>query len=222
LVVIAIIAILAAILFPVFARARENARRASCQSNLKQIGLATLQYTQDYDEYFPQGIQPPLYVRIWPDLIEPYAKSSQIFLCPSDARSSQRSYGANYNIIGTGAVALTVVPDSAGTALFCDTAELSSSASTTNPLDWSNSYGAQTHWQWMPPTTLTGGHHNGVSPTYQLTAGDALRRPFPRHFDGVNICYMDGHVKWMRIDRFIGPMPTGYPYGDPQNAWDNR
>src|SRR5690606_6779733 len=55
LVVIAIIAILAAILFPVFARARENARRASCQSNLKQIGLGLMQYTQDYDERLPAG-----------------------------------------------------------------------------------------------------------------------------------------------------------------------
>lgn len=55
LVVIAIIAILAAILFPVFARARENARRASCQSNLKQIGLGILQYAQDYDERYPGG-----------------------------------------------------------------------------------------------------------------------------------------------------------------------
>ena len=53
LVVIAIIAILAAILFPVFARARENARRSSCQSNLKQLGLGVAQYVQDYDETFP-------------------------------------------------------------------------------------------------------------------------------------------------------------------------
>ena len=53
LVVIAIISVLAAILFPVFARARENARRTSCLSNLKQIGLAFLQYTQDYDEAYP-------------------------------------------------------------------------------------------------------------------------------------------------------------------------
>ena len=53
LVVIAIIAILAAILFPVFARARENARRSSCQSNMKQIGLGFMQYTQDYDEQYP-------------------------------------------------------------------------------------------------------------------------------------------------------------------------
>ena len=51
LVVIAIIAILAAILFPVFARAREKARTASCQSNLKQVALATIMYSQDYDEY---------------------------------------------------------------------------------------------------------------------------------------------------------------------------
>jgi prepilin-type N-terminal cleavage/methylation domain-containing protein len=53
LVVIAIIAILAAILFPVFARARENARRSSCLSNMRQIGVGILQYNQDYDEYYP-------------------------------------------------------------------------------------------------------------------------------------------------------------------------
>ena len=55
LVVIAIIAILAAILFPAFARARENARRASCQSNMKQLGLGFLQYLQDYDERYPKS-----------------------------------------------------------------------------------------------------------------------------------------------------------------------
>ena len=53
LVVIAIIAILAAILFPVFAKAREKARQTACLSNTKQIGLALMQYTQDYDGYFP-------------------------------------------------------------------------------------------------------------------------------------------------------------------------
>src|ERR1700722_16915261 len=57
LVVIAIIAILAAILFPVFAAAREKARQTSCASNLKQIGLAILQYAQDYDELYPAPIQ---------------------------------------------------------------------------------------------------------------------------------------------------------------------
>ena len=69
LVVIAIIAILAAILFPVFARARENARRSSCQSNLKQIGLGQLQYVQDYDEKYALSIvgatDPPTPVCRW-------------------------------------------------------------------------------------------------------------------------------------------------------------
>ncbi|MCW3060774.1 MAG: prepilin-type N-terminal cleavage/methylation domain, partial [Capsulimonas sp.] len=55
LVVIAIIAILAAILFPVFAKAREKARQTTCASNLRQLGLAMLQYVQDNDETFPFG-----------------------------------------------------------------------------------------------------------------------------------------------------------------------
>lgn len=53
LVVIAIISILAAILFPVFAKAREKARQATCQSNLRQLGLAFVQYIQDNDEDYP-------------------------------------------------------------------------------------------------------------------------------------------------------------------------
>src|SRR4028119_227565 len=87
LVVISIIAILAAILFPVFARARENARRSSCQSNLKQIALGIKQYTQDYDELFPNQInpnassaRPPV---AWADAIQPYIKSLQLYQCPS-------------------------------------------------------------------------------------------------------------------------------------------
>src|SRR4051812_11595280 len=88
LVVIAIIALLAAILFPVFGRARENARRSSCQSNLKQISLALMQYTQDYDEMIPavqHGTQS------FTVLIDPYLKSSQVWKCPSDTQNSQNS-----------------------------------------------------------------------------------------------------------------------------------
>ena len=92
LVVIAIIALLAAILFPVFARARENARRASCQSNLKQIGLGMIQYSQDYDERVPDswygagngGSQANVRYK-WMDVAYPYIKSTQVFTCPSDS-----------------------------------------------------------------------------------------------------------------------------------------
>lgn len=95
LVVIAIIAILAAILFPAFARARENARKASCSSNLKQIGLGFIQYAQDYDGYTPGSSNGASPINIsWPTLIFPYIKSDQLFVCPSGETSaaSQTNY----------------------------------------------------------------------------------------------------------------------------------
>jgi len=118
LVVIAIIAILAAILFPVFARAREMARRTSCLSNLRQLGLATMQYTQDYDEYLPSvqttspTEEPPggawyderpyggdIYW-VFPQIIFQYHKNYQIMACPNTHKDLQTapmwgSYGGN-------------------------------------------------------------------------------------------------------------------------------
>src|SRR5579862_9787828 len=74
LVVIAIIAILAAILFPVFAQAREKARAISCESNERQIGLAIMQYVQDYDETFPRANYPNN-TNEWSWAINPYMKN---------------------------------------------------------------------------------------------------------------------------------------------------
>jgi prepilin-type N-terminal cleavage/methylation domain-containing protein/prepilin-type processing-associated H-X9-DG protein len=93
LVVIAIIALLAAILFPVFGRARENARRSSCQSNLKQIGLGLMQYLQDYDEVLVSSIYGTTASKAesfyrWQDAIFPYIKSAQLFNCPSEGGTS--------------------------------------------------------------------------------------------------------------------------------------
>ena len=97
LVVIAIIAILAAILFPVFARAREKARSASCLSNLKQLGLAALQYATDYDSKFAGGMDVNgngvyeypadacCIERVhFVELIQPYLKNRQTIYCPSE------------------------------------------------------------------------------------------------------------------------------------------
>ena len=102
LVVIAIIAILAAILFPVFAKAREKARTSSCQSNLKQIGLAITQYVQDYDETLPQRYM-GAEAYSWRVCVSPYLKSTQVFACPSNPQNKSlcmagiypNSYGAN-------------------------------------------------------------------------------------------------------------------------------
>jgi len=105
LVVIAIIALLAAILFPVFSRARENARRTSCASNLKQIGIAAIQYTQDNDEYMvvdgavynsgvsdedptspiPGGTTSP---GRWTFALNSYVGNYDIYLCPDTIRDN--------------------------------------------------------------------------------------------------------------------------------------
>jgi prepilin-type N-terminal cleavage/methylation domain-containing protein/prepilin-type processing-associated H-X9-DG protein len=80
LVVIAIIAILAAILFPVFAQAREKARQSTCQSNLKQLGIALMMYAQDYDEHM-MPTQVGNYR--WPQLLSPYIKQRSFVFCPT-------------------------------------------------------------------------------------------------------------------------------------------
>ncbi len=87
LVVIAIIAILAAILFPVFAKAREKARQISCVSNLRQIGLGILQYTQDNDEVYPQT-NVGANVDNWAQDAYPYVKSADVFKCPDNPDAS--------------------------------------------------------------------------------------------------------------------------------------
>jgi len=116
LVVIAIIAILAAILFPVFAQAREKARQSACLSNLKQLSLGIVQYSQDYDESFPyseDGL-----TRAWYDIVQPYIKSGTqnggdryvwgrggVMDCPNwpderdPAVARQGGYAANGNIL---------------------------------------------------------------------------------------------------------------------------
>ena len=116
LVVIAIIAILAAILLPVFAQAREKAREASCQNNLKQIGIACLAYSQDYDECMPTGNYgtmwgtPPWQQYGWAgifDVLQPYLKSWGVFYCPSDSTGNTNggqkvSYGYSEYLYDSG------------------------------------------------------------------------------------------------------------------------
>jgi prepilin-type N-terminal cleavage/methylation domain-containing protein len=130
LVVIAIIAILAAILFPVFAQAREKARAISCLSNTKEVGLAVLQYVQDYDESMPSGVySPTVYLPglAWAGQTYPYMKNAQVYKCPDDSTANiaassvsfakyASSYVYNYNIPRY-AVALAALDAPASTVL---------------------------------------------------------------------------------------------------------
>ncbi len=197
LVVIAIIAILAAILFPVFARARENARRSSCQSNLKQLGLGFLQYTQDYDEKFPL-----LRNNGNPDAsggngyggafiaIQPYIKSNQILQCPSDpsppqsATSSTPGYcDYSYNVMFGYDPA--PVDKNRGLAI----AQLTQSSLTVMAADGTADYADS--WETGCPGGAT------ACPT---TPGLAVFRQgaAQRHLDTQNFLFADGHVKAIR------------------------
>ena len=207
LVVIAIIAILAAILFPVFARARENARRSSCQSNLKQIGLGIIQYQQDYDEKFPLAMQqaPGDIVRGWSAQIQPYTKSLQILQCPSEPNPSND--GTN--------------PQSNGYTDYWYNASLSWNGDTAAP----NYASAVSSASLLFPTlTVMNGDGGGNNSTYSAlrlngnscTSRENFASPAPpagpglatavcnagyRHLEGMNLSYTDGHVKWSKANQ---------------------
>ncbi|MBC7288569.1 MAG: DUF1559 domain-containing protein [Armatimonadetes bacterium] len=193
LVVIAIIAILAAILFPVFARAREKARTASCASNLRQLGMAMLMYTNDWDNTFPPGLT-IVYGPVGPyavsamTLIMPYTRNWQVAVCPSDPFGSvDYTHGTVYGVSFAEPFAMSykgnkmicrvpiyppTVPGG-GTPL----SEEKIKRPTEIPLLW------DAVWFWS-------GHRHPNAPTYPHDEVD------PRHSDGANVTFADGHVKW--------------------------
>lgn len=205
LVVIAIISLLAAILFPAFNRAREMARRSSCLSNLRQIGMGLMQYTQDNDEYLPLNDNGPDWTHgpmCWIDMLEPYTKSYQIFVCPDvkpdandhifvDASKPVYTYAIN-NIYGSGSDALfeksrvaklASIEDTPGT-IFCGDSEPNTDQAT-----WGfQVIGAPVYGDTYPATF---GH-----PTAQ-------GRFVLRHSDGANFVFFDGHVKWMYLTQML-------------------
>jgi prepilin-type N-terminal cleavage/methylation domain-containing protein/prepilin-type processing-associated H-X9-DG protein len=189
LVVIAIIAILASILFPVFARARENARRSSCSSNLKQIGLAALQYSQDYDERVLPGqtVAGSTVYFSWARDIDPYLKSREVLRCPSGI-SNLTSFAYN-NAFGVGARSSASVELAAQVPTFIDSHGTHSSGNVLR-----SGYFIAT------PTLIIGRTVNVVS-------GNATSTMFPdlaampataRHLEGLNMAFADGHVKWFK------------------------
>ena len=103
LIVVVIVGLLAAIVFPLFSRARESARRSVCQSNLRQLGLAVRQYTSDYDGWIApaqSGTADPN-VRAWPTLLSPYVRSPQLFACPDGERPAVAPHARLSATVGT-------------------------------------------------------------------------------------------------------------------------
>ena len=219
LVVIAIISILASILFPVFARARESARRTSCLSNLKQMGLAIMQYTQDYDEAYPLSLiqgsttganAPPGGVWsdgfwFWPQTLYAYHKSVQVFRCPSSAldRTALQSgeYAANRLIMLTYSdarppVKLSAIQNTAEKYLVMDGSYIAMT-----PGEIAN---AQGNNRYLPGFGQMGGAGGcDLSPiSYDVDLQNALKNDCEsgRHFGGVNVGFADGHAKWLRDD----------------------
>lgn len=195
LVVIAIIAILASILFPVFARARENARRSSCQSNMKQLGLSFMQYTQDYDERLPNSIDSPAvgstggwmfftYTDRRAGAFEPakgslypYTKSAQIYVCASDTEGqrSGNSYAANQCVFQP---SVSGIAPGKSMAAFEET----------------------TKWMLLGEESSGGSRKNSTDDGYMTISNDFT----DRHLDGTNMLFMDGHVKWYRDESIRG------------------
>jgi prepilin-type N-terminal cleavage/methylation domain-containing protein/prepilin-type processing-associated H-X9-DG protein len=243
LVVIAIIAILAAILFPVFAQAREKARQTACLSNTKQIGLALSQYVQDFDEMMPPSDGAANGGR-WAKRVYPYVKNGPVFVCPSTSdpvppmtggsSGGGSIYAINVNISNwQWGRTLAEITDSSGTALIAETYDLSAngkalygSPDNNDPKTWLKYRASTSDYQWRPPGCWADALAtcNGGTPYYKQNdgSGNNIRRPVPRHNNGLNVIYCDGHAKWSQIDSFLGPMPAGWPYGDPHNSWDNR
>jgi prepilin-type N-terminal cleavage/methylation domain-containing protein/prepilin-type processing-associated H-X9-DG protein len=240
LVVIAIIAILAAILFPVFAKAREKARQTSCASNLKQLGLAIMQYTQDADESFPPGMvngQPN--GQGWAGELYSYVKSTGVFACPSDPTASignAVTVSYSMNIAVPRQVLIRMLTSPAKTVMLLEVR--GDRAVITDPFE--NGY--------VMTSTSTDGQNlvGGTAPNccdntsatpsldgvafdngemdnwnggYQANANWAKQwnAVTGRHTDGANYLLCDGHVKWLRPAAVSAGGPASDP-SQPQTA----
>jgi prepilin-type processing-associated H-X9-DG protein len=207
--VIAIIAILAAILFPVFAQAREKARASSCLSNQKQVGLAISMYAQDYDETFPYS-----YFQVtdqwWEDVVNPYIKATNkggVLTCPS-APSAGFAYSLNDALSGK---SLAYASRPADTILTADAVQGPKLRDKVTGLNRANPWFSYTvvgqEALWNPaPNFKTG---TKADPNAVLVpdlpdedTDKALGLARFRHNEGANHSFADGHTKYIRKNAY--------------------
>jgi prepilin-type N-terminal cleavage/methylation domain-containing protein/prepilin-type processing-associated H-X9-DG protein len=191
LVVIAIIAILAAILFPVFAQAREKARQTTCLSNLRQVGLALQMYAQDYDEILPptrvdvgnfaDPKAPPNFL----GSILPYAKSPNIFVCPSSIDANTVYKGSGCTVVSCSSLhgnavvmgrALAAVPSPAD-IIYLDENRFKWQIAWLRPALVDVKQGKYQYWHWNKGPEKIPQYNN-------------------MHSGGGNLVFVDGHAKY--------------------------
>jgi prepilin-type N-terminal cleavage/methylation domain-containing protein/prepilin-type processing-associated H-X9-DG protein len=230
LVVIAIIAILAAILFPVFAQARDKARQATCLSNIKQLSLGVTMYAQDYDEmllpratslscgggamYNRYVCDPTRYVLNWWDIVLPYTKNNGVYYCPSAApfSSSQlQPHGITNVSIGYNMSVYYVQPNYSLVTRVAVSAQNTyfpgvTMAQVTRPAN-TILLGEAGH-VWSPSATArpfnSKDNPSPILATQPTAESGSEWGPEPRHGEGANMGFVDGHAKWMRLEQFYG------------------
>lgn len=188
LIVIAIVAILGAILFSVFSRARETSRSTTCNANLKQIGLAMKLYTQDNAGYVPNvsGTAAGQDIECaWADRIFPYIRKTQIFECPNHELNEYvpDCPPRNEPMMWDGSYQMNIL--SAPGHVFTRESRLQHPTSTISVLDGNGS------------SIQPGGYERPL--TWQRVA---IGLPPARHHQKYNVLFMDGHTKAMRIEEF--------------------
>lgn len=220
LVVVAIIAVLAAILFPVFAQARAAARKASCTSNLHQLAMGFTAYFQDYDETFPaNGVWHLEAVddvkKLWFNQIEPYVKDNGVLHCPADnVKNAQRtfsdalpdhqndpglpalSYGANWDMMsaayyGQPEAKIATIGYPSQTLLVSDCTE---------PWAFGPVYTDAQGVRWSHIAYANG---PPVAVSYTVLHGGRSGLGHERHGDGSNVAFMDGHVRFLHASAFV-------------------
>jgi prepilin-type N-terminal cleavage/methylation domain-containing protein/prepilin-type processing-associated H-X9-DG protein len=211
LVVIAIIAILAAILFPVFPKAREKARQTACLSNERQIGLALMQYVQDYDETWPCGRYNGggtfLTGKGWAQGTFPYVKNAGLFTCPSDdttvptgaPNNNVMSYAMNSNLAAITDAALTKPAMTVGLV------EVSGNDGYIRDMNGLDDRAPAAHGPIVATDGSAGGldrgsYRTGILgfPARDPAVARVNRMGVPRHNEGSNFLCADGHAKWAR------------------------
>lgn len=245
LVVVAIIAVLAAILFPVFARAKSAAKKTAGLNNSRQLALAVMLYLPDYDDHYPVGISQgewieelhryryhtPWFARVWP-----YIKNREIREDPSHPFRLPRNsrgvitwgthYGMNVSVswIDGGVTSSSLQYPSGLVSLSLGGTHYESLRTDPEKLDpdtWGRHLRTWLGWGVYGPTYFRGNaawHPYAPAPQ----GWEALARVVGAHSGAVTVAFADGHAKPYPIKRLVGPMPLGFPVGEPQNLWDNQ